>query len=42
MVGKEQPAVDDEDAAVDFEARAVPPDLPQATEEGDPDRVSQA
>ena len=36
-VGEHDPAVDDEDAAVDLEAEAVAPDLAQPAEEDDPD-----
>ena len=35
-VGEHEPAVDDEDAVVDLEAEAVAADLPEPTEEDDP------
>ena len=38
-VGEHQPAVDDEDAAVDLEAEAVPADLPEPAEEDDANRA---
>ena len=39
-VGEHDPAVDDEDAALDFEAEAVAPDLPEAAQEDDGDRFA--
>ena len=39
-VGKHDPAVDDEDAAVDFEAETVAPDLPEAAQKDDRDRFA--
>src|SRR3954465_15488067 len=38
-VREHDPAVDDEDPALDLEAEAVAPDLAQATEEDDPDLI---
>ena len=35
-IGEHQPAVDDEDASLDLEAEAVPPDLPQPAEKDEP------
>ena len=37
-VGEHQPAVEEHDAAVDLDARAVAPDLPEPAEERDRDR----
>ena len=37
-LGEHDPAVDDEDAVVDLEAEAVPPDLAEPAEEDDLDR----
>ena len=36
-LGEHDPAVDDEDAVVDLEAEAVPPDLTEPAEEDDLD-----
>ena len=41
-VGEHQPAVEDHDATVDLDARAVPPDLTEPAEEGDLDGLSHA
>ena len=38
-VREHDPAVENEDAPVDLNAGAIPPDLPQPAEEDDPDRL---
>ena len=41
-IGEHHPAVEDDEAALLFENRAVAADLPEAAEEGDPDRLRHA